>query len=373
MSDPAPQDYYELLSVDRAASLDDIKRAYRKAAVQYHPDRNPDDPRAEEMFKRCTEAYAVLSDSEKRARYDRMGPNAFAANGGAPNFEQVDLGSVSEILEGLLGEMFRGVRGATKKAPRIGEDIRVDVSISFEQAALGAETTIEIDREVACTECAGTGAAAGSRVDNCTACAGSGEVRFQRGFFAAARACSACNGSGKKAQTACSRCEGHGTVPKKEAMVIRVPAGVEDGSVRTVRGAGKRGPGGPGDLHVHIKVEPHPIFTREGADIVCDVPVSFPQAVLGAQLDVPTLEGKVKMKLPPGTQSGKIFRLRGKGLPAFGGVGKGDQLVKIAVEVPEQITKKQRKLLEELALEFGAESHPQQASFVDKLRRLFDA
>jgi molecular chaperone DnaJ len=371
MHGDGPHDYYALLEIERTATIDEVKRAYRKLAVQHHPDRNPGDADAEEMFKRCTEAYQVLSDADKRAQYDRLGDAAFRGAAGGSTVEPMDFSAITEMLEGLLGDMFRGARA--KKSSRVGEDIQIDLSVSFEEAALGTEKKVDVPREVACGDCGGTGAAAGSRIDSCPACSGSGEVRYQKGFFAASRTCMSCAGSGRKVQTPCPSCSGIGTTQKSDTMNVKVPPGVENGAVRTVRGAGKRGPAGPGDLHVNIRVDEHPLFTREGADIVCTVPISFPQAVLGAQLDVPTLEGRVNMKLPPGTQPGKTFRLRGKGLPTLGGAGKGDQLVRVLIEVPTEVTKKQRKLIEDLAAELGTESHPQQASFVGKLKRLFDA
>ncbi len=227
-------------------------------------------------------------------------------------------------------------------------------------------------RTQTCEACTGSGASPGTKVGRCAACGGRGEVRFQRGFFSVSRPCATCGGSGKRIEKPCPACAGDGTVPKAEEMTVKVPAGVEDGSIRTVKGAGEQGRGGAGDLHVRIKIRPHPLFTREGADVRVTVPLSFPQAVLGAQVDVPTLEGKVKMRIPAGTQSGKIFRLRGKGIPVLGGYGKGDQMVKVVVEVPEQISKRQRQLIAELAAEMGEEVHPQQKSFLEKLKSLFE-
>lgn len=361
-----PRDYYDVLGVSRSASPDEIKKAFRKVALASHPDRNPDDPEAEGRFKEATEAYAVLSDEEKRRRYDRMGHSAFQSAGGAP-YERVDFSSFGEILEGLFGDFFAG-----KGRARAGGDIEVELSISFEEAALGADKTIEVERRTPCVDCGGSGAAEGSKVGACPACSGRGEVRFQRGFFSVARPCATCGGTGKRIEKPCPACAGDGAVPKTEEMSVKVPPGVEDGSIRTVKGAGEQGRGGAGDLHVRIHVLPHPLFTREGADVRVSIPISFPQAVLGAQIDVPTLEGKVKMRVPAGTQSGKIFRLRGKGIGVLGGYGKGDELVKVLVEVPEKISKKQKQLIAELAAEMGEEVHPQQKSFLDKLKSLFD-
>ncbi len=362
----ATRDYYEVLGVRRDASPDDIKRAFRKLALECHPDRNPGDAEAEARFKELSEAYSVLIDDEKRKRYDRMGHSAFQAGRGDNPYERVDFGSISEILEGIFGDFFGGKRA------RAGGDIEVELEITFEEAALGAEKSLEVMRTQTCEACTGSGASPGTKVGRCAACGGRGEVRFQRGFFSVSRPCATCGGSGKRIEKPCPACAGDGTVPKAEEMTVKVPAGVEDGSIRTVKGAGEQGRGGAGDLHVRIKIRPHPLFTREGADVRVTVPLSFPQAVLGAQVDVPTLEGKVKMRIPAGTQSGKIFRLRGKGIPVLGGYGKGDQMVKVVVEVPEQISKRQRQLIAELAAEMGEEVHPQQKSFLEKLKSLFE-
>lgn len=359
------RDYYEVLGVARDASLEDIKRAYKKLAIQHHPDRNPGNTAAEESFKEASEAYAVLCDADKRKRYDRFGHSSFSGQGPGGT-EPIDFSSVAEILEGLLGDMFS--RGKRTR----GRDVNYDLEVSFEEAALGCEKTISVSRPSTCATCNGSGAEPGSRVDVCAACRGKGEVRFQRGFFVSARACQACEGSGKKIERPCTTCNGAGEVAGTEELLVKIPAGVEDGSVRTVRGAGERVKGDTGDLHVYVRVKPHPLFTREGPDVLLTVPISFPQAVLGSTLDVPTLEAKVTMKLPPGTQSGKVFRLRGKGIETYGGAGKGDQLVKVIVEVPEKISRTQRKLLEELAQEMGTETHPQQQSFLEKLKALFD-
>lgn len=365
----AQRDYYELLGVSRTATADDIKQAYRKLAKELHPDKNPDDPQAEERFKQVSEAYSVLYDTEKRARYDRMGHAGVGGSAGGP--ERVDFRAVSDILEGIMGEVFG--QGAQRRA-RQGQDIEAELVVTFEEAALGAEKTLKLERLKDCTPCGGTGAAEGTRVDRCTACAGTGEVRYQRGFFSASRPCSSCGGTGKRIQTPCPACQGRTVVPVAEEMSVRIPPGVENGAIRSVRGGGERGKnGGPqGDLHVKIVVKEHPLFVREGADVKVTVPISFPEAVLGTQIDVPTLEGKVKMKIPPGTQSGKAFRLRGKGIEVLGGAGKGDELVVIVVEVPQEVTAKQRKLIEELAAEFGEAVSPQQKSFLDKLRGLFE-
>lgn len=367
MATGTKRDYYDVLEVERNATAEDIKRAYKKLAIRFHPDRNPGDLAAEESFKEASEAYSVLSDPDKRRRYDRMGHQAFATGGGPGGFEQVDFSGVAEILEGLLGDVFAG-----RRRKRSGRDVSYDLRITFEEAALGVEKSIQVERPVACDTCAGSGAAPGTPVEPCAACNGKGQVRYQRGFFAAARTCQSCNGTGKKIATPCPSCSGSGKVSREEQMTVRIPPGVADGSVRTVRGGGERGANGSGDLHVYVRIEPHPLFTRDGADIRCTVPISFPQAVLGAQVEVPTLSGKVSMKIPPGTQSGKVFRLRGKGIAVFGGAGKGDELVTVLVEIPEKVSRSQRRLIEQLGEEMDADTHPQQKSFLEKLKALFD-
>lgn len=360
------RDYYEVLGVRRDATVEDIKRAYRKLAIRFHPDKNPDDPAAEESFKEASEAYTILSDPDKRVRYDRLGHAAFESTGPG-GFDAVDLGAVSDILEGILGDMFGG-----RRRRRPGRDLTYELEVQFEEAALGAEKKIEVSRPMPCETCKGSGARPGTQPKTCAECRGRGEVRFQKGFFTTTRPCGNCRGTGHIVDDPCAGCKGLGMTQRQEEMIVRVPPGVEDGAVRTVRGAGEVGPAGPGDLHVTIRVREHPLFTRSGADIQCEVPVSFPQAVLGTTLEVPTLEGKVRMKLPPGTQSGRTFRLRGKGIPVLGGYGKGDQLVRVLVEVPEKVSKKQRRIIEELAEEMGVDTHPQQQTFLDKLKSIFE-
>jgi molecular chaperone DnaJ len=359
------RDYYVILGVSPASSRDEIKQAYRALAMKYHPDRNPDNPAAEDSFKEASEAYAVLSDAERRKQYDRYGHAAFASSG--QGFEGGDFGAVSEIIEGLFGDVFSG-----RRKRRGGRDVTYDLEISFTDAALGIEKQIEVNRPGPCASCEGTGAQPGTPVHQCNVCQGRGQVKYQRGLFSAARTCHGCNGTGKKIPNPCETCDGTGSTLRSEPMNVKIPAGVQDGAVRTVRGAGEASPGGNGDLHINIKVAEHPLFRREGADILLSIPISFPQAVLGASVDVPTLDGQVVMKIPPGTQSGKVFRLRGKGIPVYGGYGKGDQLVTVVVEVPQQVSRRQRKLISELAQEIGDESHPQQASFLKKLRGLFN-
>jgi molecular chaperone DnaJ len=361
-------DYYDLLDVDRNASAYEIKRAYRKQAVKYHPDHNPDDKKSEERFKELSYAYSVLSDPQKRKRYDMLGHSAFTAGASGYGYDRVDFSSIGEMLEGLFGDVW-GRRSAAARMPR---DINYDLKISFEEAALGTEKTIEFDRDEICPRCQGSRSEPGSSPVPCPACQGRGTLRPQRGFFSQSRPCNTCDGTGTRVVSPCIHCKGSGTVRRRESLSVRIPAGIEDGAVRTIRGAGEISVSGRGNLHVNVYILEHSIFTRNGSDIICEVPVSFPQAALGAELQIPTLDGKVKMKLPVGTQSGRVFRLRGKGMPVFGGYGKGDQLLKIIVEVPENLTERQRELLEQLAVEMGTDTHPQQKSFMEKLKALFE-
>jgi molecular chaperone DnaJ len=362
----AKRDYYEVLGVERTASGTDLKTAYRKLAIKYHPDHNPDDTKAEDSFKEVAEAYAILSDPEKRRRYDHLGHAAF---GGADGFGAPDISSIGDMLEGLFDEVF-GRRGGSDRMPK---DLRYDLEITFEEAALGVEKRIEYERQELCDLCGGKRADVTVTAPECAACRGRGEVRYQRGFFVSSRPCSTCEGTGVRSDARCPRCQGHGTLARMQTLTVKIPAGVEDGAVRTLRDAGEQTPNGSGDLHVHMLVRTHPLFTRDGADIHCPVPISFPQAALGAQIEVPTLEGKVTMKVPAGTQSGKQFRLRGRGLPIFGGYGKGDLLVTVTVEVPQQLSDRQRALLEALAEAMESEPLlPQQKGFLDKLKHLFE-
>jgi molecular chaperone DnaJ len=360
------RDYYEVLGVVRTASDGDLKIAYRKLAVRFHPDHNPGNSEAEESFKEVTEAYAVLSDADKRRRYDTLGHAAFRNGDG---FGSADISGIGDILEGFFDEVF----GRKPGADRMPKDLRYNLEVSFEEAALGVEKRIEYQRHELCDRCEGLRADPIATAPECSACRGRGEVRYQRGFFVATRPCSSCEGSGVRAEARCTRCKGVGTQSKAQKLTVKVPAGVEDGAVRTVRGAGEQAAHGTGDLHVHIEVKAHSLFTRDGADVLCEVPISFPQAALGSQIDVPTLEGKVTMRLPPGTQSGKVFRLRGRGLPIFGGYGKGDQLVTVSVEIPARLSDRQRALLTQLAEAMDEEAQlPKRQGFLDKLKNLFE-
>jgi molecular chaperone DnaJ len=364
----AQRDFYEVLQVPRTASPDEIKRAYRKLATRLHPDVNPGDAGAEERFKEATEAYQVLSDPEKRARYDRFGYDAVRGRSGVSG-GVVDVADLSDLFEGIFGDFFGGVR----RRRGAGRDARAEVELAFEEAAFGCERTIEVERFVSCETCRGSGARAGSAPRTCDACRGSGEVRFRQGVFALRRPCSGCGGTGRVVSDPCPGCVGQGRRRRVDPVKVAFPPGVDAGAVLRVSGMGDVGVhGGPaGDLEVHVHVREHPLFTRDGDDVLCSVPVSFPSATLGALVEVPTLDGKVKMRVPAGTQPGHVFRLRGKGIPRGGGRARGDQLVTVLVEVPQKLTRRQRELLAELGRELGEEVHPQRRTFLEKLKDLF--
>jgi len=364
-------DYYELLGVNRNASADELKKAYRQAAKDYHPDRNPGDKAAEEKFKELSEAYQVLSDPEKRAQYDRFGHAAFE-QGGAGFSGGFDFTNFEDIFSDIFGDFFGGGRGSRHAGQR-GEDLSYNLELSFEEAAFGTEKTISVPRTALCDTCHGKGAKPGTSPKTCPTCRGSGQVRYQQGFFTIARTCSQCGGQGTIITDSCTTCRGKGMVRTTASVKVKIPAGVDTGARLKLRGEGDVGIGGgpAGSLYIMIHVREHPLFARQGADVICEIPIRFPQAALGAEIEVPTLEGKIKMKIPPGTQSGKVFRLRGKGIASLRGAGRGDQLVRIVVEVPRQLSPKQRTLLEEFARLDGADVHPMSKGFFEKVKELF--
>jgi molecular chaperone DnaJ len=366
------RDYYETLGVSRTASEDEVKKAYRKLAMKYHPDRNPGDKSAEERFKEASEAYQVLSDAERRAQYDRFGHRAFEQGGGFGGFDFAASG-FEDVFSDIFGDFFGTGRGRGRTRARRGEDLRYDLEINFEEAIFGGEKVISVPRLATCGGCGGRGTKGGADRLQCPACRGSGQLRFQQGFFTIAKTCGQCNGQGTVIKEPCRECGGSGVVQKTQTLSIKVPPGVDTGSRLKLRGEGESGlHGGPaGDLYVIIAVREHPLFTRQDSDIVCEVPVSFPQAALGAEIDVPTLQGKIKMKIPHGTQSGTVFRLRGKGAPDLRGRGPGDELVRVVVETPRKLTSRQRELLEEFARSSGEEVNPLSKGFFDKVKEMF--
>jgi molecular chaperone DnaJ len=360
------RDYYEVLGVSRDCTPQDLKSAYRKIALKYHPDRNPGDHAAEDKFKEASEAYEVLSDPEKRARYDRFGhAQGFNFEGGFSS------ASINDIFGEIFGDIF-GAGRARRGGRARGADLRYNLDVSFEEAAFGCEVQVKIPRPRRCEECDGTGSKS-KQLRVCPTCGGAGEIRFTQGFFAVSRTCNHCGGVGQVVADPCARCGGRGKVESESQVTVKVPPGVDTGTRIRYAGEGEPGEHGgtPGDLYVVMHVREHPIFVREESDVLCEMPISFTQAALGAPIDVPTLDGKVKMKVPPGTQSGKVFRLKGKGIPRLNGAGRGDQHVKVVIETPTQLTREQRDLLERFAEISGEESHPQAKSFLEKVRELF--
>jgi molecular chaperone DnaJ len=369
-------DFYEVLSVSRDASDQELKTAYRKLAMQYHPDRNPDDPTAEEKFKECSEAYQVLSDPEKRAAYDRYGHAAFNGGGtgaaGNPFGGAQDLG---DIFGDLFGEMFNMGGGGGRKASRVqrGRDLRYDLSLEFEEAVFGKEKEITIRRMETCTDCKGTGAAKGKAPVTCTQCGGRGQQRFQQGFFSVARTCSVCGGTGTLIVDPCQTCRGETRVQTEHSILVKVPAGVEQDTRIRYQGEGEAGKfaGPAGDLYVVLNVKAHKFFERDGDDLHCVMPISFPQAALGTELEIQTLEGPATIKVPEGTQSGKEFKLKNKGVPHLNSYGKGDLIVEIRVQTPGKLTKSQKELLRQLSETMVVENTPTSRSLFSKMKEMF--
>ncbi|MBI5545595.1 MAG: molecular chaperone DnaJ [Deltaproteobacteria bacterium] len=376
MSSAAPKrDYYEVLQVAKSASADEIKSAYRKAVFKFHPDKNPGDKDAEDKFKEASEAYAILSDTEKRARYDQYGHAGLGANPfeGFGGFGGGFGGSINDIFGDIFAEMFGGGRGRGRSAAQRGADLRFNLEIGFEEAAFGTEASVKIPRPKRCDGCNGSGSRAGTSLKACPTCGGVGELRFTQGFFSIARPCSHCNGTGRVVTDPCPTCRGAGKVNAEATLTVKVPPGVDTGTRLRLTGEGEPGDNGtsPGDLYVVLHVREHPLFQREENDLLCEVPISFVDAALGSSVDVPTLEGKVKVKIPPGTQSGKVLRLKGKGIPDLNGYGRGDQHVRIVVETPCNLSKEQKRLLEEFARVSTPDSHPQGRSFWGKVKEVF--
>ncbi|MBI3000996.1 MAG: molecular chaperone DnaJ [Deltaproteobacteria bacterium] len=365
------RDYYEVLGVNRGTSEEEIKKAYRKLALKYHPDRNPGNKDAEERFKELSEAYQVLTDPEKRAQYDQFGHAAFGDGG--PFRGGFDFTSGFEDIFGdIFGEFFGTGTGRRRGRVR-GDDLRYNLDITFEEAVFGTEKKIKVPRQGPCDTCHGSGCKPGTSPRTCPTCRGRGQVSFQQGFFNVSRTCTQCRGEGTIISDACGSCNGQGRVRKFHSLSVKIPPGVDTGSRLKLRGEGESGiSGGPGgDLYVVIQAEPHPLFVRDGLDIICEIPIGFVQAALGVEIDVPTLEGKVKMKIPPGTQSGKVFRLKSKGVRDVHGYHQGDQLVRVMVETPTHLTGRQKELLKEFAALGGEEVHPLSKGFFEKVRQIF--
>jgi molecular chaperone DnaJ len=342
------RDYYKILGVSRDASADEIKKSYRKVAMEYHPDRNPGNKEAEEKFKLASESYEVLRDPEKREIYDRYGVEGLKGTGftGFRGFEDI-FSSFGDIFEDFFG--FSGTTSRRRSRARPGADLRYDMKLSFIEAAAGKEAEIEIPRNISCGICQGTGAKPGTQPVPCPNCRGTGQVTRSQGFFTVSTTCSQCQGEGKYIQQPCKECHGTGRVRTKKQIQIRIPPGVDTGSKLRVRGEGEQGDRGgpPGDLFIFIYVEPHGFFTREEDHVVCRVPISFTQAAIGGEIEVPTLTGKKTVKIPKGIESGELLKLKGEGFPSLKGYGRGDQIIQILVKTPKNLTKRQEELLKE--------------------------
>lgn len=367
-------DYYEVLGVSRDASDQELKSAYRRLALQHHPDRNPGDHAAEEKFKEASEAYQVLSDADKRAAYDRYG-HAGVSGGGPGGFGgfsgAVDLG---DIFGDLFGEMFNMGGGQQRNSRQLrGDDLRFDLAIDFEQAIFGTEKEIKIRRLEACDTCKGTGSASGRGPSVCPQCHGRGQIRYQQGFFSVARTCSTCSGRGSIISDPCQTCRGETRVTKEIKLAVKVPPGVEEGTRIRYTGEGDVGRGGAqsGDLYVVLSIRKHDFFEREGQNLHCVIPISFPQAALGADIEIAGVDGPVMLKIPEGTQSGKELRLRGKGVPYLNEKGRGDLIVKVVVQIPKKLTRAQRELITELSNSLSVDNKPTSPGLLDKMKDLF--
>ena len=376
------RDYYEVLGIQKGATDQEIKKAYRKLAKANHPDLNPGDKAAEARFKEINEAYEVLSDSTKRSRYDQFG---FAGvdpsyGGGGSGFGggfsgDFDFGDLGDIFGSFFGGGFGGGSARTRSGPQRGESLRMGLTITFEEAAFGCEKEVSLDRVEQCEACGGSGAAPGTSPETCSNCGGSGTVQQRRqtpmGVFATTSPCPRCGGKGKIIASPCSSCGGSGQNRKRKTVKVSIPAGIDNGQIVSLRGQGNAGKnGGPaGDLQIVITVQPHQLFQRDGSDVYCDAPITFTQAVLGGELEIPTIDGKVKYDLPEGTQSGTTFRLKGKGIPAINGRGRGDQYVTVYIETPRNLNKEQKEALKKFAESVGDSNYEERKKFFKKFKK----
>ncbi|MCL4315805.1 MAG: molecular chaperone DnaJ [Gammaproteobacteria bacterium] len=373
----AKRDYYETLGVARNASEDEIKKAYRRLAMKYHPDRNPDDKTAEEKFKEAKEAYEVLSDARKRSAYDQFGHAGVDAGAAAGAGAAYGRGAgFTDIFSDVFGDIF-GAGRAGAGAVHAGADLRYNLDISLEDAVHGTSVNIRVPAQTPCRTCGGSGAKPGTKPTVCATCGGQGQVRMQQGFFSLQQTCPRCRGSGEIISDPCTTCHGQGRIQEPKTLSVKIPAGVDNGDRIRLSGEGEAGfkGGPPGDLYVHINVREHPIFSREGSDLLCEVPVSLATAALGGELEVPTLDGRVKLKIPPETQSNKLFRLRGKGVRSVRGGETGDLLCRVTVETPVNLNARQKALLNELeqSLHEGGRKHsPRASSWLDGIKKFFE-
>jgi molecular chaperone DnaJ len=375
------RDYYEVLGTDRKASADDIKRAYRRLAIKYHPDKNPGNKEAETKFKECAEAYEVLSDPEKRKRYDQFGHDGLRGFG-VHDYSHMNVSDIGDIFGDMFGDIFgdifggrRSARGAQRRAAR-GYDLETLVQLTLEEVATGSEKTIEFTRQDICGECTGTGVAKGKQPSKCSTCGGAGQVQRAGlgGFFQMVSTCPQCRGTGQVITDPCKKCKGSGSVPKKRKLSVKIPAGVHEGQGIRVSGEGEPGKlGGPrGDLYCYVRIKEHPFLMRDGANLVVTVPLSFTQMTLGATIDVPTLEGTKQLKIPAGSQHASILRIRGKGLPEVRSGQQGDLLVQLSVAIPKKLSEKQEQLLREYAQTEEVDVNAESKSFFDKIKEHFN-
>jgi len=376
------RDYYEVLGVQKGAAEQEIKKAYRKLAKANHPDLNPGDAAAEARFKEINEAYEVLSDSAKRARYDQFGfagvdPSYGGGGGGfGGGFSgDFDFGDLGDIFGSFFGGGFGGGSARNRNGPQRGESLRMGLTITFEEAAFGCEKEVSLDRVEQCETCGGSGAAPGTSLETCSNCGGSGQVQQRRqtpmGVFATTSACPRCGGRGKIISSPCSSCNGSGQTRKRKTVKVSIPAGIDNGQIVSLRGQGNAGKnGGPaGDLQIVITVQPHQLFQRDGSNVYCDAPITFTQAVLGGELEIPTIDGKVKYDIPEGTQTGTTFRLRGKGIPNVNGRGRGDQYVTVHIETPRSLTREQKEALRKFSDTLKEQNYKERKSFFEKFKK----
>ena len=371
------RDYYEILGVAKDASEKELKKAYRRVAMKFHPDRNPGDKESEEKFKEANEAYEMLSDSQKRGAYDRYGHAGVDPSAGGGGFGGGGAGNFSDVFGDVFGDIFGGAGGGRGRGgPQRGSDLRYTLDLDLEEAVKGTTVKIKVPTLVGCGECKGSGAKKGSTPVTCTTCGGVGQVRMQQGFFAVQQTCPNCRGKGKMISDPCRKCHGQGRLEEEKTLSVKVPAGVDTGDRIRLAGEGEAGPdGGPaGDLFVQISVRDHNIFERDGKHLYCEVPISFVDAALGGELEVPTLEGRVKLKVPSETQTGKLFRLRSKGVTPVRGGSAGDLLCRVVVETPVNLNKRQKELLEEFhdTLSNGSKHSPKKHSWFDGVKNFFD-